>query len=226
MEFFIYHDMSNSMTSEHQSVFLSQNFELPPFIHMNHRAFVGVCDGLFGFISNVRRLRDHIRARRSNGEKPDVDFPTILEGRTIDADLKQIDTAHEHGTAEWICWQLYRTCVWLYLHRTVNASLPNPQLRAGVEEALIYLQAVPPDDAAQSLLLTPIFMVGCSTFSENHRDAVLDALDTLENYSHLGNIKPAREVIKEIWRLMDAGDEMSWDWESVMKAMGYDFLVT
>jgi hypothetical protein len=49
----------------------------------------------------------------------------------------------------------------------------------------------------------------------------------VHEYSRLGNIVTAHEVVKKIWELMDQGDEeKSWDWEKIIKEMGYDFLVT
>jgi hypothetical protein len=245
-EFFVYHDMSNSITSEYPSRLMSDVFDLPSFVHMNRRggAFIGVCDGLFGCISKIRKLRDRIRQRRANGDRPDVDFQTILDGRAIDAELNASKTDFEPNSPHWVCWQLYKTCVWLYLHRTINPSMANDQLKAGVDEAILYLQNIPADDPVQSVLLTPIFIVGCSTFDHQQRPAIIEAIEALENYSHLGNIKPTRQVIEEVWKLMDEGDSTSWDWEAVMKRMvsmampaqgelktdkppqGYDFLVT
>jgi hypothetical protein len=105
------------------------------------------------------------------------------------------------------------------LHRTINPSMANDQLKAGVDEAILYLQNIPADDPVQSVLLTPIFIVGCSTFDHQQRPAIIEAIEALENYSHLGNIKPTRQVIEEVWKLMDEGDSTSWDWEAVMKRM-------
>jgi hypothetical protein len=34
------------------------------------------------------------------------------------------------------------------------------------------------------------------------------------------------DVLKEVWRLMDAEDERSWDWQSIAYRMGVDFLAT
>jgi hypothetical protein len=220
-EFFVYHDMSHSITSNYPSMLIADVFDLPSFVHLNRKsgAFIGVCDGLFGCISKIRKLRDRIRQRRAKGERPDVDFQTILDGRAIDEELNASKTDFEPNTPHWVCWQLYKTCAWLYLHRTINSSMANDQLRAGVDEAVLYLQNIQADDPVQSVLLTPIFIVGCSTFDAQQRPAILEAIDTLENYSHLGNIKPARQVIQEVWKLMDNGDASSWDWEAVMTKM-------
>jgi hypothetical protein len=218
-DFIIYHDMSSSITSERPSMMMSDNFELPAFLIPEAGVFLGVCDGLFGCISKIRRLRDRIRHRRATGEMPQVDFHTILDGKAIDVELNQRECNYEPETPLWHCWQLYRTCAWLYLHRTINPSMPNDQLRSGVEEAVYFLKAIPADHSAQSVLLTPLFIVGCSAFFEDQRDAILHAFDVLQKYSSLGNIKPAREVVQKIWELMDAGDDSTWDWECVMKQM-------
>jgi len=188
--------------------------------------FLGVCDGLFGSISKIRRLRDRIRRRRATGEMPQVDFHTILDAKAIDGELNKRECNYVPDTPLWICWQLYRTCSWLYLHRTINPSMPNEQLQLGVDEAVGYLRSIPPDSGVQSVLLTPTFIVGCSAFHQNQRAAVLEAFTVLQKYSALGNIKPAREVVEKIWEFMDAEDDSTWDWESIMKGMGYDLLIT
>jgi hypothetical protein len=243
-DFLIYHDMSSSITSERPSM-MSDDFVLPSFINPEAGVFLGVCDGLFGCISKVRRLRDRIRLRRATGEIPHVDFHTILDAKAIDAELNQRECNYDLDTPEWTCWQLYRSCAWLYLHRTINPSIPNEQLRLGVDEAVGYLQSIPSDSGTQSVILTPIFIVGCSAFHEHQRQAVLQAFDVLQQYSALGNIKPAREVVEKVWQFMDAGDDCTWDWESIMKRMvsrleivpalknstdvaaqGYDLLIT
>jgi Fungal specific transcription factor domain len=244
-DFIIYHDMSSSITSERPSMMMSDDFVVPSFINPEAGVFLGVCDGLFGSISKIRRLRDRIRRRRATGAMPQVDFHTILDAKAIDWELNQRECSYSSNTPQWTCWQLYRSCSWLYLHRTVNPSMPNDQLQLGVDVAVGYLQSIPPDSGVQSVLLTPIFIVGCSAFHLNQRHAVLKAFAVLQKYSALGNIKPAREVVEKIWEFMDAGDESTWDWESIMKRMvscsqivptleiaadvsaqGYDLLIT
>lgn len=72
----------------------------------------------------------------------------------------------------------------------------------------------------------PTFILGCSTFDEENRGDILQAFDKLQAYSTMGNIPYAKKIVEKVWQLMDAGDESSWDWETLIKDMGWDFLIT
>jgi hypothetical protein len=73
----------------------------------------------------------------------------------------------------------------------------------------------------------PLFILGCAAFVPSQRPEISRRFQGLHEYSRLGNIVTAHEVVKKIWELMDQGDEeKSWDWEKIIKEMGYDFLVT
>jgi len=167
-----------------------------------------------------------VRQRRDKEIKPYVDYTMLLDGRTINLDLQQATCTHEPGTDDWLAWNLYRSVFWLYLHRTLNISAPSAELDIGVSEALTYLQDIPPTSSVQSVLLTPIFMIACAAFNEEHRPAIEEAFDTLEKFSQLGNIQPARQVVSRVWHFMDAGNDRSWDWEGIMEEMDMSFLVT
>lgn len=75
-------------------------------------------------------------------------------------------------------------------------------------------------------MLSPLFILGCAAFEPRQRPPIERAFDDIQAYSNLGNIRPAREVVRQVWKLMDAGDERSWDWEMIMADMGFDLLVT
>jgi len=105
-------------------------------------------------------------------------------------------------------------------------SKPNPQLHAAVEEGLYYLRELPEDSSCMSIMLMPVFLLGVSAFAEEHRPDIEKAFEDLQAYSNLGNIKPAKDVVKKIWEMMDEGDEDSWYFEKVQHDMGLDFLVT
>ncbi len=228
VEFFIYHDVSNSVTSlDRRSVLMMEDFELPQFmIQPEAGALLGVVDGLFGFISKVRGLRDRIRLRRSEGLRPLVDYQTLSDAQAIDAGLRSWVCAQQRGTPRYIASMLYRQCTWLYLHRTILPSEPNESLRTAVNDGLEYLRHLPPDSSTQSILLMPLFLLGCSAFEPEQRPEIRQAFDGLQAYSNLGNIKYARAVVEQVWEMMDAGDTDSWDWETIISKKGWDFLIT
>ncbi|OCK94268.1 uncharacterized protein K441DRAFT_561812 [Cenococcum geophilum 1.58] len=227
-EFFIYHDVSNSVTSlDRRSVLMMEDFKLPQFmIQPEAGALLGVVDGLFGYISKIRQLRDRIRSRRSEGLKPPVDYPILSDAQAIDTGLRSWVCVQQEDTPRWIASMLYRQCTWLYLHRTILPSTPNINLRQAVDEGLFYLRQLPSDASTQSILLMPLFLLGCAAFERDQRPEILQAFEGLEAYSALGNIKYAKVIVEKVWKMMDAGDEDSWDWETIIRKQGWDFLVT
>lgn len=228
LEFFIYHDVSNSITSlDRKSILMLEDFELPRFMCTPAAgALLGVLDGLFGFLSKTRHLRDTIRARRNRHEKPAIDYEIMTAAHAIDTGLREWVCVQEPGTPRYNASMLYRQCTWLYLYRTIMPSLPNPNLQHAVDEGLEYLRQLPSDASTQSILLMPVFLLGCAAFEQSQRPEILQAFEGLQNYSNLGNIQYAKKVVEKVWEMMDAGDEESWDWETIIYKQGWDFLVT
>lgn len=220
LEFFIYHDVSNSITApDRRSILMNDDFKLPDFVPPEAGMFLGVADGLFVSLSKTRLLRDRVRARREQDIKPIVDYMILKDAQAIDQSLRQWESHQQEGSPKRILAYLYRQCAWLYLHRTIMPSIPNPQIHDAVEEGLHFLRNLPRDSSSMSILLMPLYLLGLSAFAEEQRPDILQAFDDLHAYSNLGNIKHARSVVQRVWEMMDAGDEGSWDFEKVQKHM-------
>ncbi|GME42961.1 C6 transcription factor [Neofusicoccum parvum] len=227
VEFFVYHDVANSVTAtDRRSILMMDDFHLPDYMIQPEAAtLLGVVDGLFRIISNIRKLRDKIRQKRSQGISPPVDYEILNDAVAIDQELR-----------EWRCQQedeyryytsmLYQACTWIYLHRTIKPSRPDEGLHDAVNRGLEYLSKLPPTSNTQSVLLMPLFLLGCAAFDPVQRKPITEGFDSLQAYSNLGNIPYAREVVNTVWDMMDAGNEESWDWETIIVNKGWDFLVT
>lgn len=224
-EFFTYHDVLDSITRLDRTA--TPLLRLPEFIMQpDSAALLGVLDGLFSHVSEITRLRRHIRNRRSQGIRPAVDFAILNEAVVIDANIRDWEPNQPEGTARYIAAQLYRQCTWIYLCRTVQESRCG-KIKGAVETGLQYLNLLPEQSGTQSILLMPLFLLGCSAFHEEHRPEIKKRFEGLHKWSGLGNINPAFEVVQEVWKYMDAGDdERSWDWEQIMHDREWDFLVT
>jgi len=183
-------------------------------------------DGLFGFILKIRQLRDRICFRKAQGFKPVVDYEILSDAQAIDVGLRTWVCVQKLDTPRYVASMLYRQCTWIYLNRTILPSAPNENLHAAVEEGLEYLRQLPKDGSTQSILLMPLFLLGCAAFSPSQRPDICTAFDGLQAYSNLGNIKYARIIVEKVWEMIDAGDENSWDWETIIQNQGWDFLVT
>ncbi len=234
VEFFTFHDTASALTAlDRRPVMLNDDFPLPRFIiqrDKEDRAFVGVFDGLFDLISRVTQLRDTVRERRTLELEPAVDYQALCDAVSLDCAIRSWVCPHREGSPRYIAAQLYRQCTWIYLWRTVHPSRRTEKIVAAVEEGLSYVRQLPPDASSQSILLMPVFMLSTAAFLRDQRPELRKAFGTLKRYSNLRNIEAAREVVERLWSIMDAGEEApedgSWDWEAIMKDMGYDFLVT
>ncbi|KAK5169127.1 uncharacterized protein LTR77_006436 [Saxophila tyrrhenica] len=237
LEFLIYHDYSSSITSltnplDQRSIDLMEDFHLPAYMMQPQvGTLLGVLDGLFGFISRIRRLRDHIRAHRSEGNAHWWDEPIVNEAFAIDSALRHWQCVHPPNSPRYAASLLYRQCTWIYLHRTIQLSRPSPTFKQAVDEGLTYLRMLSwdreADVSAGSILLMPLFLLGCAAFEPEQRPEIQQALERLQEWSTLGNIKYARAIVEQVWGMMDEGrEEETWDWEGIIAGRGWDFLVT
>ena len=228
MEFFVYHDVSNSITAtDRYNVLMMEDFQLPNFMHEQAPeagSMLGVVDGLFGFISRTRKLRDQIRYRQSMNFRPVVDYNCYSEAQAIDTAIRNWVCTQPEGTHRYTASLLYQNCAWIYLHRTVLRR--NEHLHAAVEEGLRLLRQLPTDEPTESILLMPLFLLGCSAFDPAQRPEIRERFDGLQAYSHRGNIRCAKEIVEVVWSMMDVGNENAWDWESIMMHKGWDLLIS
>ena len=228
VEFFQYHDVSNSITSlDRRPAHLRGDLRLPDFIpHAQAGAFLGVFDGLFHYISEVTKLRDRIRHRFNEGYEPAVDYQTLSEAVSIDSAIRVWEPSHEPNTPNWYLAQLYRQSTWVYLYRTIRPSRPSEKIACVVDDGLSYLDQLPQDAGAYSIVLMPLFLLGCSAFVPRQRDRIKQGFESLPSYSNLRNIQPAFQVVERVWEVMDSNIEDSWDWEKIIQHMDMDFLIT
>ena len=236
LEFLLYHDYSSSITSlsnplDQRSIDLMEGFKLPEFmIQPQAGTLLGVMDGLFGFISRIRKLRDQIRWRRAQGAGHWWDADIIDDAFAIDDALRAWKCVHPPESSRYAPSLLYRQCTWIYLHRTIQLSQPSPTFKEAVDQGLQYLRMLPvdtDDGSTQSILLMPLFLLGCAAFEPEQRPSISEAFQRLQSWSSLGNIRYAREIVEQVWQMMDEGREQeTWDWETIIARRGWDFLVT
>ncbi|CAG7999184.1 unnamed protein product [Penicillium salamii] len=231
VEFFQYHDVSNSLTSlDRRPNLFTSDPHLPNFVPgaagPSPGMFVGVFDGLFNYIAEITQLRDRIRERFDEGYEPAVDYQTLSEAVSIDTAIRKWETSHEPETSNWCLAQLYRQSTWVYLYRTIRPSRPSEKIAQVVNDGLDYLEQLPQDAGAYSIVLMPLFLLGCSAFLTEQRERIKRGFERLKSYSNLRNIEPALKVVSRVWEVMDTQIEESWDWEKIIRTMNMDFLIT
>ncbi|KAK5725608.1 hypothetical protein LTR15_003798 [Elasticomyces elasticus] len=235
LEFLLYDEHSSSITSidnplDQRSTDLMAEFKLPEFmIQPQAGVLLGVMDGLFGFISRIRSIRDLIRHRRAQSVGRWWDADVIDAAFAIDDALRDWKCVYPPESPRYAPSLLYRQCTWLYLHRTIQLSIPSPTFKQAVDQGLEYLRMLPwdtDDGSTQSILLMPLFLLGCAAFEPEQRPEISEAFQRLQKWSSLGNIRYAREIVEQVWQMMDEGrEEETWDWETIIAKRGWDFLV-
>ncbi|KAK2783333.1 hypothetical protein FQN51_004439 [Onygenales sp. PD_10] len=228
VEFFQYHDVSSSLTTlDRRPVSLTGDLRLPDFVpHAQAGALLGIFDGLFHYISEITVLRDRIRQRIIQGQEPCVDYQTLSEAVSIDSQIRAWEPIYPPDNPNWHAAQLYRQSTWVYLYRTIRPSRPSEKISQVVDDGLVFLDQLPVDHGAYSIMLMPLFLLGCSAFEPRQRERIKKGFDSLQAYSSLRNIEPALRVVEKVWEIMDHNTEDSWDWEKIIEAMDMDFLIT
>ncbi|EER23234.1 hypothetical protein D8B26_001317 [Coccidioides posadasii str. Silveira] len=228
VEFFQYHDVSSSLTTlDRRPICLTGDLRLPDFIpHAQAGALLGIFDGLFLYISEITVLRDRIRQRINAGLDPAVDYRTLSEAVAIDSRIRAWEPTYPPEHQNWFAAQLYRQSTWVYLYRTIRPSRPNDKISQVVDDGLFFLDQLPINAGAYSMLLMPLFLLGCSAFETHQRDRVRRGFDSLQAYSSLRNIEPALRIVERVWDIMDTDPDQSWDWEKIIDDMQMDFLIT
>ncbi|KAI1942154.1 hypothetical protein LOZ57_005377 [Ophidiomyces ophidiicola] len=228
VEFFQYHDVSSSLTTlDRRPICLTGDLRLPDFIpHAQAGALLGIFDGLFLYISEITVIRDKIRQRINQKCEPAVDYQTLSEAVTIDSKIRAWEPSYPPDHQNWFAAQLYRQSTWVYLYRTIRPSRPNEKISQVVDDGLLFLDQLPLNAGAFSILLMPLFLLGCSAFEPHQRDRIKKGFNSLQAYSSLRNIKPAFCIVEKVWDIMDTNPDQSWDWEKIIDDMNMDFLIT
>ncbi|KAF2819697.1 hypothetical protein CC86DRAFT_412628 [Ophiobolus disseminans] len=226
-EFFYYHWIASQITSlDGAEVPMMENFSLPFEINPETAALIGISDGLFGFISKISNLRRRLRTRIDEKIAPTMDYEALLAAHAIDSGLRTWVCPQSPGTPRYTISMLYRQATWVYLYRTTKDSHPHPFIKSAVDDGIRYINELPSEGWIQSNVLLPLFLIGCAAFEEEQRVEINRAFNGLIACTGLGNIGFAKEVVDDIWKLMDADDAESWDWEKIINAKGWDFLAT
>jgi len=237
-EFFQYHIRLDQLIYLPQSgvhfVSITDDWNLPATVYQPSAVrLLGVFDGLFLYMSKITNLRNKIRYNMENGVDPIVGYQSLLEAAEIDAGIREWTPAWPAGDPRDAAGMLYRQMMWIYLWRTIYP----PQIMAGnhevkkkikkvVDDGLALLPCFGPRDPSQTLILAPAFVIGCAAFEEEQREPIRKAIGIVKNYMEYRNTDTVLEVLEEVWRLMDRHDNESWDWQSIAKRMGMDFLAT
>ena len=234
-EFFQYHICADELIRlppSNASIVVSDEWNLPSTVLQPAAVrLLGVSDGLFLYMSKITNIRNKIRQNMELGVDPVVDYTSLYRAAEIDAGIRDWTPAWPAGDSRDLSAMLYRQMMWVYLWRTIYP--PNsttwkldPRIKEAVNGGITLLKLFGPRDPSQTLVLAPAFVIGCAAFEPEQRQPIRDAIAVVKSYMEYKNSDTALQVLEEVWRLMDAKDERSWDWQAIAHDMGIDFLAT
>ncbi len=210
----------------------SEDFNLPSSVLQSSAVrLLGVFDGLFLYMSKITNIRNVIRQNIERRIDPIVDYKAYYAAAEIDAGIREWTPVWPKGDPRDGAGMLYRQMMWIYLWRTIyppqctNWKL-HSHITTAVNDGIKLLSLFGPRDPSQTLILAPAFVIGCAAFEKEQREPIRKAIAVVKAYMEYKNTDTALEVLEEVWRLMDAKDEQSWDWQSIAHRMGMDFLAT
>jgi hypothetical protein len=211
---------------------VSDDWNLPTAIVQPESVrLLGVSDGLFLYMSKITNIRNKIRENIHNGIDPVVDYTSLYRAAEIDAGIREWTPSWPAGDTRDLAGLLYKQMMWIYLWRTIYPPRsknwkPDGRIIQAVDDGIELLARFKPSDPSQTLILAPAFVIGCAAFEEKQREPIRKAIIIVKEYMQYKNSETALKVLEEVWRLMDAKSEESWDWQSIAHRMGLDFLAT
>lgn len=236
-EFFQYHIQCDQLiyypADSPRYLSSSNDFNLPTTAVVQPSAvrMLGVFDGLFLYMSKITNIRNQIRHNLEHRIEPVLDYSSLHAAAEIDAGIREWQPAWSPGDPRDNAGLLYRQMMWIYLWRSVFPPQitnwkPDERITSAVNVGIELLSRFGPRDPSQTLILAPAFVIGCACFEEDQREPIRKAIRTVKEYMEYRNTDTALAVLEEVWRLMDAKDNRSWDWQGIAKGMGMDFLAT
>ncbi|KAH8593943.1 fungal-specific transcription factor domain-containing protein [Bisporella sp. PMI_857] len=234
-EFFQYHTCADELIffpTSPADEYASNKWEIPSTIIQPAAVrLLGVFDNLFTYMSRITQLRNQIRNNLERGVDPPVPYQSRWIATEIEAGLRDWEPAWPTGDARDLAGHLYRQMLYVYLYRTIYPPSPpkwkvQDKLIGVVNDGIDLLSRLGPRDSTQTLALVPAFVLGCAAFEESQREPIRKAIGAVKAYMEYKNSDTALLVLEKVWRLMDAKDPRSWDWQRIAHDMGLDFLAT
>lgn len=74
-----------------------------------------------------------------------------------------------------------------------------------------------------SALLWPLFVAACETITEEDRELAMSGFGGAERRQGMQNIMRAWEVVQEVWRRVDLGEE-EVNWRGICEERGFNIV--
>lgn len=125
--------------------------------------------------------------------------------------------------------EAYRHSAFVYLYRTIRLL---PRTHALVQKhthlsltacSNVVNSAERCHDGPMSALLWPLFVAACEAVTKEDREKAMGGFGGTERRQGMHNIRRAWEVVQEVWRRADEGEE-EVDWRGICEDRGYNIV--
>lgn len=176
--------------------------------------------------TRIWHLRTYIRLRRLQGRGEWRDAVIINDSYGIEQTLSAWVCHYKPDSLEYAASMLFKEAFWIYFHRTIQPSRPDPAFRRAVDEGLHSWNELIDDyeEMDKDVLLTSLVLLGCAAFDPTQRSSVVAALERVV-VQRTSIPDPLTGMLAQLWRRMDKGYEaQTWDWEACFTYSGLDHI--
>ncbi|CZT40834.1 uncharacterized protein RSE6_00498 [Rhynchosporium secalis] len=169
-----------------------------------------------GQTSKANVLRTELESTSQAIEHALATWKPTFTSSSEDLDRETIET---HGTRIQSIFhnaEAYRHSAFVYLYRTIRSQPRNhPTVQRHAHLALqacsdVVQLAEECNDGPMSALLWPLFVSACEAITEEDRELAMTGFRGTERRQGMTNIMRAWEVVQEMWRRVDIGEQVDW----------------
>ena len=120
--------------------------------------------------------------------------------------------------------EAYRYAALVHLYSHSGDSRDSPRIQSAVQTGLECCLRVMVFGKPFGGLLWPLFTVGASAITPNHRNIASTVFDQLLEIQGLSTIENAKKLLEEVWRQMDGSDEIL-RWQDIAKKLGWSVVL-
>ncbi|KAH9241285.1 hypothetical protein K456DRAFT_604404 [Colletotrichum gloeosporioides 23] len=151
---------------------------------------------------------------------------TSEDGPSLEKRIRELEF---HATEDYLLKsaECFRLATLIYLHLKVyHAPIRFPSMSTLLQPLIDCLAEVIREDLPRrSFPMWPLFIAGCTSCIDEHRKAVLDMLNLLDDKWPISNISTVTEVMATIYNFRDLNDGLAatvqHDWQNIIGKFGW-----
>jgi transcriptional activator protein UGA3 len=210
---FAYHDIMMAVVEDRTPLLVAGHYWFPEDEPNLPDTYVGLGSTLLYIISQTCVLNVDMMASREGPEAGNLS----ARAQELESRLNQWSYSPHGVSADLInLAEMYRSAALIHLYRVIRRNLPglantlDRKISAQIEAMFNRLKAIPQRSFAESSMLFPLFMAGGEAEELETISIVRDRMSDIAKYRKFSNVKVALEVLEEVWRLRQDGQEADW----------------